>query len=175
MSARERYAKKKRSAFKRYYYKNVVSRVKLMLGRAPKWFPESEAFDRILKLFIKPLMFHESFHEDATLAERINEVLVVDGRTIETFVVTTPFTCPGVIWQPGSWRNPLTSESKMPKDAVLIIRRDASMPNRIDVERIDVAAKYRDCVFNIFHEEYVAIRKFLRPVNKKGEAWRYME
>lgn len=128
-------------------------------GRPASFLPmprESEAFNRIQKYFIEPLIRSPHWSEEITLKERLEIIFNVNSRDIVPAICREDIKMPGKVLdtdRASKYREPINKENIFAKGTPIFVRIDDNMPDRIDVENCET----EDLMFSLTRAEYKTI------------------
>lgn len=119
---------------------------------------QSQAFKKIQKHFIEPIVRSSLWSENMSIKDRLEVLFNTNTRDIVPAIVTQDFKMPGVVLDPKATtltrtRPPLVSEAHFPKGTPIFVRIDDNMPDRIDIENCET----EDLMFSLTKLEYKSI------------------
>ncbi len=111
------------------------------------------------RLFIAPFIKYKSAGD--TLENFLDNMFCVNDRTIERYKCLTPFRMPGNAFD-FSYKAMFEYNYQVPRnvqvDQIMWIRKDITMPGRIDIELIKLSkSQKKSTTFRLRHDEYQSI------------------
>lgn len=133
-------------------------------GRPPNIFPifsRSPEAKKLYKWFFKKLIDH--IPKEIDFMRRLEILFLSNQRRVALAYCVNEVKMPGLLIQEdGTFRPPTTREQSFSRGSPIFIRLDATMPDRIDIEK----AQFPGIVFVLTRAEYYGILHNLEEITK---------